>query len=120
MRSKRPAPLNLLELKPIRNVEWERNGDESVVLLVPKFKNRLLVKWLIPQISKLRFQVKLDQYGSFIWNRCDGTTTVGEIAELMAEKFGQPVDSLHSRIGLFLQRLIRDKFLMLNVDHSST
>jgi hypothetical protein len=110
---------NLLDVTPKRNLQWEIDENGQAVLLVPRFTNRLAVKWLMPRISKPNFHVKLDQYGSFIWNQCDGKTTVAEIAKSMAERFEQPVDSLYGRIGLFLQKLVRDKFLVFDVDRSA-
>lgn len=110
---------NLFDTKPKRTVHWEVDENGQAILLVPRFTNRLAVKWLMPRISKPNFHVKLDQYGSFVWNQCDGTTTVAETAKSMAERFEQPVDSLYVRIGLFLQKLVRDKFLEFDVDRSA-
>jgi hypothetical protein len=33
----------------------------------------------------------LNQTAAFVWNHCDGQTTVGEIAKLMEEEWGTPV-----------------------------
>jgi hypothetical protein len=110
---------SLFDITPKRNLQWEVDENGQAVLLVPGFTNRVAVKWLMPRISKPNFHVKLDQYGSFIWSQCDGTTTVAEIARSMAERFEQPVDSLYERIGLFLQRLVRDKFLVFDVHRSA-
>ena len=105
--------VNLLELKPVRNLNWETLDDQRVALLIPKFRNRLAVKWLLPVLSKPQIRLKLDAYGSFVWSRCDGRTSVEEIGEAMSEKFGEALDPLYERIGKFLRKLEHEKFLVL-------
>lgn len=115
MRKKNTPAVNLLDLKPLRNLlHWETGENGLIVLLVPKFQNRYLVKWLMPRLAKPNFRVKLDAYGSFVWSQCDGNTTVAEMAERMREKFGEKAEPLYDRIARFLQRLEREDFLRLN------
>ena len=108
-------PANLLELRPKRNLEWETQPNANVVLLIPKFRNRLLVKWFVPMLSKPNIRLKLDERGSHIWRQCDGNTTVARMGEEMSTKFGEPLDTTYERIGKFVQQLARDKFVMLNI-----
>jgi hypothetical protein len=105
---------NLLELKPRRNLQWETAEGGGVVLLVPKFRNRWVVKWFVPMLAKPDIRVKLDAFGSFCWQQCDGNTMVRDIAERMAVHFGEPADSLVDRIGKFVATLARDKFVLLH------
>jgi hypothetical protein len=114
--------VNLLDLKPTRNLKWETGEKNEVILLVPKFQNCFLVKYIMPNIRRPYFRIKLDNHGSFIWSHCDGNTTVGMISDRMKEKFGESFDPTYERIGKFVNQLIRDKFLMienLNVIHDS-
>jgi hypothetical protein len=106
--------INLLDLKPFRNLKWETGEKDSVILLVPKFHNRYLVKYILPQLRKPFFHIKLDEHGSFIWNLCNGNKTVGEISDKIKEKFGDNFDPTYERIGKFVNQLVRDKFLALN------
>lgn len=105
---------NLLELTPTRNVKWETAENQLVVLLVPKFKNRFSVKYLQPLVAKPNFHLKLDAYGSFVWNHLDGNTTVMKIAESMKEYFGESVEPVYERVGKFIHMLQREKFITLN------
>lgn len=84
-----------------------------VTLIVPKFKNKYLVKWFVPLLAKPNIKVKLDALGSFVWSRCDGRTSVGQIGQDMAEAFGEPLDELYDRIGRFISKLANDKFVEL-------
>ncbi|MEK9138860.1 MAG: PqqD family protein [Bacteroidota bacterium] len=113
--NKEQRPLNLLALKPKRNLEWETGQANTVVLVIPKFKNRLLIKWLVPMLAKPNIKVNLDERGSHIWRQCDGNTTVARMGEEMSTKFGEPLDSTYERIGKFVQQLARDKFVVLNI-----
>ena len=107
-------PVNLLELKPKRNLEWETQPNGNVVLLIPKFRNQLLVKWFVPMLAKPNIRLKLDERGSFVWQRCDGTTTIEEIGKQMSSTFSEPLDSTYDRIEKFIQKFTRDKFLQLD------
>lgn len=109
--------VNLLELTPVRNVQSETNEEQKVVLLIPKFRNRYTVKYLQPLLAKPYFRLKLDKYGSFVWNRIDGQATVMKIAEDMKEHFGESVEPVYERVGKFIQMMKREKFINLNDNH---
>lgn len=113
MNSETAQVLNLLELKPIRNTRSETNEEGLVTLFVPKFQNQWTVRWLIPLLAKPDIRLKLDKYGSYIWNACDGNTTVRDIGQKMGEHFGEEVDSLYERIGLFIRRLDESQSLLI-------
>lgn len=97
----------------MRNIQWETGENGQVVLLVPKFQNRFLVKWIQPRLSRPYFRVKLDAYGSFIWQQCDGSATVAQIAVLMKDKFSEEMESMYKRINVFIRRLDESKFVLI-------
>jgi hypothetical protein len=105
--------LNLLDLKPGRNMEWEPGDGEAVVLLVPRFSGPVLGKWLQPHLRRPCVRVRLDEIGSFIWRLCDGSTPVSVIAEKMKERFGDRVEPLYERIELFIRKLQKDEFITI-------
>ena len=115
MNKEEKRPPNLLTLKPKRNLEWETQPDDNVVLVIPKFRHRLLVKWFVPMLAKPNIRLKLDERGSYVWMHCDGNTTVAKLGEEMATKYGESLDSTYERIGKFVQKLARDKFVDLNI-----
>lgn len=98
-------PLNLLDLIPQRNVPSEQTPEGFLVLLKPKFSHPLLVKHIVPRMKKPYFKIKLDEKGSFIWKLCDGKTTVKDIGLRMREEFGDSIEPLYDRLGVFLQTL---------------
>jgi hypothetical protein len=115
MKTVEQPDINLLDLKPRRNLQWETRENELVTVIIPKFKNKYLVKWFVPLLAKPNIKLKLDKYGSFVWSRCDGHTSVQQIGQDMAVAFGEPVETLYERIGTFVSKLERDKFLLLGI-----
>jgi hypothetical protein len=113
VKSRDRQPVNLLELKPRRNVEWETGEGGHTVLLVPKFRNRLLRTWLLPLLARPDFRVKLDAMGTAFWQRCDGSTTVLEIAGAMAACSESDVDEMLERLSRFLSRLEHEEFIVM-------
>jgi hypothetical protein len=105
-------PINLLELIPVRAVEWKKS-EELVVLLKPKFKHPFLVKNLLPRLKKPHYKIKLDEIGSYFWENCDGQKNVKDIAELHQRKFGERVEPLYDRISMFLQSLEKNGLILL-------
>ncbi len=102
---------NILELKPVQAVQWEMKENDSVVLLVPKFHNPVLVRFLLPRLRRPYFNVRLDEHGSFIWLRCNGSKTILEIAGEMREKYGESFDPDYSRITKFIRQMIKHEFV---------
>jgi hypothetical protein len=103
--------INLLDLIPVRNIEWEKKEDGLIVLLKPKFELALLRKHILPRLKKPYFKIKLDHVGSFIWEQCDGSLRVKEVAKNLKDKFGEDVEPLYDRLALFLQSLEKNRFI---------
>jgi hypothetical protein len=97
--------INLLELTPAQRVSWETAESGTVVVLIPKFQNELLVRWVMPRLRHPYIRLKLDPLGSFVWKQCDGKTTVAVIADRMKAEFGDSLQQVHDRIRSFLLTL---------------
>lgn len=102
---------NLLDLIPVQNIRSRQKEEGFYVLLKPKFTHPLLVKHLLPRLKNPYFKIKLDEIGSFIWNLCDGKNTVKDIGNLLRKRFGERIEPLHDRVGLFFQNLEKNKFI---------
>jgi hypothetical protein len=105
---------NLLELKPLRNLEWEEGENDAVVLLIPKFRHPWMRKWVVPRLKRPDFHVKTDRLGSFVWRKCDGKSTVLEISDAMGREFGADFDPAHDRICGFIRQLAKNDCVILN------
>jgi hypothetical protein len=85
-----------------------------VVLLIPKFNKGFLAKWLMPRLKHPNIRIKLDTFGSFVWKHFDGSTPISIIGEKMKSEFGESVEPVFKRIGIFLQKLEKEKFITIN------
>lgn len=107
--------MNLLDLRPIRAFEYVIQDDGKVTLLIPKFRDRILGKYLQPYLKKKYFLVKLDTLGSFVWQHCDGKSTVNEIVEKFHKNFGDAVEMAEHRVAKFIQHLYRGDCVKFNI-----
>ncbi len=105
------AETNLLDLIPTRKIQFEESTNGLITLLKPKFKNKFLVKYLLPRIKKPNFRIKLDLFGSFVWKQCNGSNTLAQIADLLKENFHDEIDPVHDRLAMFIQSLARFHFI---------
>jgi hypothetical protein len=109
--SQKEQCFNLLDMIPVRVVNWKPDSQGLIVLLKPKFKWPWLRKHLLPRMKRPHYRVQLDQKGSFIWKHCDGQNTVGDLAEMHRETFGKDVEPLLERLSLFLHSLEKNEFI---------
>ncbi len=105
--------LNLLTLRPARNVRWETLADGRVVLIAPKFRNRILIKVLVPFLKHPDVRLTLDRLGSDIWNMCDGETEVRAIAERLEGTYGKDMDPEFNRLARFFRTLERERLVTM-------
>jgi len=105
------SKINLLDLIPVRNIKWEKKEDGLIILLKPKFGLAFLKKYVLPRLKKPYFKIKLDPVGSFIWEHCDGSLRVKEVAKNLKDKFGEEVEPLYDRLALFLQSLEKNHLI---------
>jgi len=96
---------NLLDLIPVPSVDWGENPDGTVYIIKRKFKSGILIKWLKRfGISDVQ-RTHLDEFGSYVWKRCDGNRTVHEIGILLQEHFGKNIEPVFERLGAFIKIL---------------
>ncbi len=111
------APVNLFELRPRRRARFARGIDGLVTVLVPKFTGRLAVRWLVPLMARPDVSVRLDREGSFVWDRCDGATTVEAIAAALHADLGAAGDeaAVAERVGRFVEKLAHASLVTLDL-----
>ena len=84
----------------------EHQEEEGlVVLMAPKFQNRV-GKGLVSLMKKdQEFTLHLDEFGSRAWHLFDGQRTVGEIADRMAEGTDDEPNIALTRLIMYLRSL---------------
>ncbi|MBN1541264.1 PqqD family protein [candidate division KSB1 bacterium] len=110
--AKQPAA-NLLDLKPCHNVAWEKTNDDRIALVTPRVQNPVLRKLFKPLLKNPDFRIFLDEYGSWIWQHIDGDKTVSQLGELMEQQFGEAIQPVYDRLGLYINQLARHRFILL-------
>ena len=111
--SRKKDELNLLELVPSRN--WGHSVDEAgrVVVDMPRFHIAWMQRLLVPRSKSPFIRVNLDDFGSHVWLRCDGATSIGAIAESLIAEFGEKVQPVHERLAVFIRQLRQRGFITL-------
>jgi hypothetical protein len=103
---------NFLEFIPVRNFKWYvSNETNKVVVERPKFDNAILKKYLLPYFKKQNFDVKLDEFGSFVWQQMDSRKNVYEIANDLEKEFGEKVQPVYERLSKFIKHLYQQRFV---------
>ncbi len=113
-RKKKGLEVNLLDLTPVRQLASDTADDGLVTLIKPRFTNRFMVKYVLPLFSRPDFRVTLDRFGSHVWTRIDGATTVRDIGASLRLSFGEEVEPVYQRLGLFCRQLAANSFIRLS------
>ncbi|GLH65717.1 PqqD family protein [Geothrix edaphica] len=98
-----------LALVPVQALASEPGEGGTVVLIRPKILSPRWA-WLVRLMKRPNFRVKLDARGTAVWQACDGTRTVAQVMEAMAQAHpGEPDAGF--RAALFLRELARGGFV---------
>src|SRR5512133_799869 len=100
---------SFLALVPVQALASEPGEGGTVVLIRPKILSPRWA-WLVRLMKRPNFRVKLDARGTAVWQACDGTRTVAQVMEAMAQAHpGEPDAGF--RAALFLRELARGGFV---------
>lgn len=103
---------SLFNAIPEKVINWEKNGENNLaVLLVPRFRKGPLKKWLQPKLKEPYMKVKLDEIGTFIWERCDRKNTIQDIAKSLENEFGDRIKPVEPRLRQFFTTLYKSQFV---------
>lgn len=108
----RKKPDNFLDYVPVRisKHEWtaDGNGRVTVHMLHDGFYDRIAQRCFHrPRVSR----IDLDEQGSFVWQLIDGRRSVGQIAVLVGERFGEAADPLYERLTQYMKILYNNGFI---------
>lgn len=103
--------VNTLDLTPIRLYSEEKDKDELVTVIVPKFKNKFAVKYISPKLKSDIFKIKFDKFGSDVWLRMDGKTKVDKIIKELKREFGNEIQQEEERTVKFIFQLYEQGFI---------
>lgn len=103
--------VNTLDLTPIKLYSEEKNSDNLVTVIVPKFKNKIAVKYISPKLKSDHFKVKLDKFGSAVWIRMNGKDKVEKIVAELKKNFGEELREAEERVSKFISQLYTQGFI---------
>jgi hypothetical protein len=105
---------NTLDLTPVKLHSEEVDKEELVTVIVPKFKNELAKKLIVPKIKSADFKIKFDKFGSAVLMNMDGNKNVQEIIKSVSMKFGDEIQQAEERIIKFIFQLYEQKLISFN------
>lgn len=103
--------LNYLELTPVRNYDHILEDENRVAVLVPRFTNKFLVRYLVPRLKSPDIKVKLDKFGSSAWLKADGNKNVQQICEELLSEYGEEINPVVDRVTKFFTQLYQYQFI---------
>jgi hypothetical protein len=102
--------VNMLDLVPKKTMKWKRGDKVSIV--VPRARN-IIGKHFIDALGlKATYRVNLDEYGSAVWNLCDGKKTVEQIGDELKKNYGKTVEPVYERLAIFIGILKREGLIV--------
>jgi len=103
---------NVLDMIPVHNMQFEKN-EKKIDLLEPRFKSQFSKKYISRLFQKQYFYIHLDEFGSFVWQQIDGKKTVLDIANDLKHEFGQDIEPVYERLGLYINMLAQRRYIIL-------
>lgn len=106
----------IMSCVPRRLGPWQADGEGKVVVERPKPQTRGLravfenLRWLMSHPK-----IRLDELGSFVWQRFDGSATLGEIAGSTSDVFPDRAEGIEERLALFATALHHQGLIELRV-----
>lgn len=94
-------------------IEWIHLADGNIEVTVKNkgFFNKIAQTFFNrPEKS----HIKLDKYGSYVWQCIDGKSNIEEISKKVSNKFGKSAEPLYNRLIKFIEILKQEKFIIIN------
>ncbi len=111
--SKTKNNVNFLDLVPKRKCTWDKTEDGKMFLLVPRFNNRWLKKFVLNMGKSEFVRLYLDNNGARVWDLIDGKRTVGAISGILEEQLGEQLAQPEQRVSFFMGMLKKNDFITL-------
>ena len=103
---------NFMDFIPVCNPEYTWDADKKGIVTV-HVVNKGFYNWLAQKVFKRPrvSHIKLDEYGSFVWQQMDGIRNVYEISKLVSAHFSEDAESVVPRLVKYIQILYQNKFI---------
>ncbi len=101
---------NAYDLIPIRRCEHTLEENGLVTILVPKFRNEKIAKFMLGRRGKYIF-IHLDETGTFVWLAIDGISSIHALSEKLQLHFEETLEQAGSRVNKFMSRLYEERYI---------
>lgn len=103
---------NYLDFVPVKNsaLPWELD-DEGIVTV------EVVHRGIAAKVAQVAFNrpkkssIKMDVFGSFIWQQIDGEKNIYEIGQQVKGRFGKDAEPLYERLVTFFRILAENKYI---------
>jgi hypothetical protein len=105
---------NYLDLKPLRQMEFETREDGKVDILLPRFSHPIWKRALQPHWKQEFIRIHLDEMGSAIWLQVDGIINVNELCSHVQAAYPEklyPPGETEKRVTQFLSLLYQQRYI---------
>jgi hypothetical protein len=108
---------NLFDLIPIKNKKLKTVLREDGLVNIVRLRDTFIEK-IVCAIFKTSdtLTIKLDLYGSFVWNSINCKNTVKEIAEGILAHFGEETELVYERLATYIITLKRNNIIDFKKD----
>lgn len=107
----RKSAENYLDKIPaiVRDLDWDITDGNVVVHQQNKgFYAKVAQKFFkTPETSHIR----LDDFGSYVWQCIDGKSNIHEIGQKVDKKFGKKAEPIYERLSQFMETLSRVHYI---------
>ena len=101
---------NYLDLIPLQACAWtiDEKGLVTLDMAHHGFYHWIAHKFFkTPDVS----HIKLEEFGSFVWQQIDGVRDLTEIGVLVKEHFGKKAEPLYERLAKYFATLYDNQFI---------
>lgn len=105
---------NYLDFVPGINPQNTWDQDEKTGIVTIHMENRGLYHWIAQRLfrSPRVSHISLDEYGSFLWQKIDGTRSVGDLADALRIQFGEDAEPIYDRLVHYMKILYNNRFIL--------
>lgn len=103
---------NYLDFVPVKNpsVTWSR--DEEGIVTVDVTHRGIAAKVAQVAFNRPRVShIKLDRFGSFIWQQIDGEQNIYRIGQKVDARFGKEAEPLYERLITYFRTLAENRYI---------
>ncbi len=96
---------NLLDMIPEQKIPFRERSDGTVDVLIPRYGDNHVGRILKKFLKSTPISLHLDEIGTAVWRLCDGRRSVYEIGGSMRKTFGDRIEPVYERLGMFMHQM---------------